>query len=71
MHPDERAFSSKVVAEEVDATPTVRRYGGKLERNGYRFLKDGDWRIFDQSDIEALIAVRDTNKPYMIQLKTL
>ncbi|MFD4930553.1 hypothetical protein ACFWMS_16775 [Peribacillus butanolivorans] len=61
---NERAFSSKEVAEEVGiATPTVRKYGQILERNGYEFLKDGDRRIFVQSDIGALIALRDTDKP--------
>ncbi|QNF27826.1 hypothetical protein [Metabacillus elymi] len=61
---NERAFSSKEVAEEVGiATPTVRKYGQILERNGYEFLKDGDRRIFVQSDIQALIALRDTDKP--------
>ncbi|MFE5431193.1 MULTISPECIES: hypothetical protein [Bacillaceae] len=61
---NERAFSSKEVAEEVGiATPTVRKYGQILERNGYEFLKDGDRRIFVQSDIVALIALRDTDKP--------
>ncbi|MDQ7861186.1 hypothetical protein RCO48_09365 [Peribacillus frigoritolerans] len=45
------------------ATPTVRKYGQILERNGYEFLKDGDRRIFVQSDIGALIALRDTDKP--------
>ena len=60
---NERAFSSKEVAEEVGiATPTVRKYGQILEKNGYEFLKDGDRRIFVQSDIEALIALRDTDK---------
>ncbi|WP_062239900.1 hypothetical protein [Fictibacillus sp. FJAT-27399] len=64
IQPNERAFSSKEVAEEVAiATPTVRKYGQILERNGYEFLKDGDRRIFVQSDIEALIALRDTDKP--------
>lgn len=64
IQPNERAFSSKEVAEEVGiATPTVRKYGQILERNGYEFLKDGDRRIFVQSDIEALIALRDTDKP--------
>jgi DNA-binding transcriptional regulator YhcF (GntR family) len=64
IQPNERAFSSKEVAEEVGiATPTVRKYGQILERNGYEFLKDGDRRIFVQSDIEALIALRDTAKP--------
>jgi hypothetical protein len=61
---NERAFSSKEVAEEVGiATPTVRKYGQILERNGYEFLKDGDRRIFVQSDIKALIALRNTDKP--------
>ncbi|MEH7076262.1 hypothetical protein [Neobacillus drentensis] len=61
---NERAFSSKEAAEEVGiATPTVRKYGQILERNGYEFLKDGDRRIFVQSDIGALIALRDTDKP--------
>lgn len=61
---NERAFTSKEVAEEVGiATPTVRKYGQILERNGYEFLKDGDRRIFVQSDIKALIALRDTDKP--------
>ncbi|WP_318263934.1 hypothetical protein [Peribacillus simplex] len=61
---NERAFSSKEVAEEVGiATPTVRKYGQILERNGYEFLKDGDRRIFVQSDIGALIVLRDTDKP--------
>jgi NADH dehydrogenase/NADH:ubiquinone oxidoreductase subunit G len=61
---NERAFSSKEVADEVGiATPTVRKYGQILERNGYEFLKDGDRRIFVQSDIKALIALRDTDKP--------
>ncbi|MCF6139545.1 hypothetical protein [Pseudalkalibacillus berkeleyi] len=61
---NERAFTTKEVAEEVGiATPTVRKYGQILERNGYEFLKDGDRRIFVQTDIVALIALRDTNKP--------
>ncbi|GGB71818.1 hypothetical protein [Fictibacillus barbaricus] len=64
IQPNERAFSTKEVAEEVGiATPTVRKYGQILERNGYEFLKDGDRRIFVQSDIGALIALRDTDKP--------
>ncbi|TDK56298.1 hypothetical protein E2K98_27000 [Bacillus salipaludis] len=64
IQPNERAFTSKEVAEEVGiATPTVRKYGQILERNGYEFLKDGDRRIFVQSDIGALIALRDTDKP--------
>jgi biotin operon repressor len=61
---NEQAFSSKEVAEELGiATPTVRKYGQILERNGYDFLKDGDRRIFVQADIKALIALRDTDKP--------
>jgi NADH dehydrogenase/NADH:ubiquinone oxidoreductase subunit G len=64
IQPNERAFSTKEVAEEVGiATPTVRKYGQILERNGYEFMKDGDRRIFVQSDISALIALRDTDKP--------
>ena len=64
IQPNERAYSTKEVAEEVGiATPTVRKYGQILERNGYVFLKDGDRRIFVQSDIGALIALRDTSKP--------
>ncbi|WP_223701167.1 hypothetical protein [Sutcliffiella deserti] len=61
---NERAYSTKEVAEEVGiATPTVRKYGQILERNGYEFLKDGDRRIFVEADIIALIALRDTDKP--------
>ena len=61
---NEPAFSSKEVAEEVGiATPTVRKYSQILEKNGYEFFKDGDRRIFVQSDIKALIALRDTDKP--------
>lgn len=64
IQPNERAFSSKEAAEVVGiATPTVRKYGQILERNGYEFLKDGDRRIFVQSDLEALTALRDTEKP--------
>ncbi|MCM3685990.1 hypothetical protein [Mesobacillus subterraneus] len=64
IQPNERAFSTKEVAEEVGiATPTVRKYGQILERNGYEFMKDGDRRIFVESDIRALIALRDTDKP--------
>jgi DNA-binding transcriptional regulator YhcF (GntR family) len=64
IQPNERAFSSKEVAEEVGiATPTVRKYGQILERNGYEFLKDGDRRIFVQSDIGVLVALRDSDKP--------
>ena len=61
---NERAYSTKEVAEKVGiATPTVRKYSQILEKNGYEFLKDGDRRIFVQSDIEVLIALRDTDKP--------
>lgn len=64
IQPNERAFSSKEVAEELGiAAPTVRKYGQILERNGYEFLKDGDRRIFVQSDIRVLIALRDSDKP--------
>jgi DNA-binding transcriptional regulator YhcF (GntR family) len=64
IQPNERAFSTKEAAEEVGiATPTVRKYGQILERNGYEFMKDGDRRIFVQTDINALIALRDTDKP--------
>ncbi|MGM0838363.1 MAG: hypothetical protein ACQEV7_19715 [Bacillota bacterium] len=64
IKPNERAYSTKEVAEEVGiATPTVRKYGQILERNGYEFLKDGDRRIFVESDITALVALRDTDKP--------
>lgn len=61
---NERAYSTKEVAEKVEiATPTVRKYSQILEKSGYEFLKDGDRRIFVQSDIESLIALRDTDKP--------
>ncbi|MCA0984916.1 hypothetical protein LCL89_12745 [Halobacillus yeomjeoni] len=64
IRPNERAYSTKEVAEEVGiATPTVRKYGQILERNGYEFFKEGDRRIFVQSDIDALIAIRDTAQP--------
>lgn len=64
IQPNERAYTTKEVADEVGiATPTVRKYGQILERNGYEFLKDGERRIFVQSDAEALIALRDTDKP--------
>jgi hypothetical protein len=64
IQPFERSFTSKEVAEEAGiATPTVRKYGQILERNGYEFLKEGDRRIFVQSDIEALKSLRDTDKP--------
>ena len=63
IQPNEQAYSSKEVAEKVGiATPTVRKYGQILEQNGYEFLKDGDRRIFVHSDIEVLIALRDTDK---------
>ncbi|MFD2923991.1 hypothetical protein [Halobacillus naozhouensis] len=64
IKPNERAFSTKEVAEELNiATPTVRKYGQILERNGYEFFKDGHRRIFVRSDIESLIALRDTDRP--------
>jgi DNA-binding MurR/RpiR family transcriptional regulator len=64
IQPNERSFSTKEVAAQVGiATPTVRKYGQILERNGYEFFKDAERRIFVQSDIEALIALRDTDKP--------
>ncbi|WP_175989802.1 hypothetical protein [Bacillus sp. Marseille-Q1617] len=64
IQPYERSFTSKEAAEQAGiATPTVRKYGQILERNGYEFLKDGDRRIFVQSDIDALIALRDTDNP--------
>ncbi len=64
IRPNERAYSTKEVAEEVGlATTTVRKYGQILERNGYEFFKDGDRRIFVRSDIEAIIAIRDTENP--------
>ncbi|MBM7094856.1 MULTISPECIES: hypothetical protein [Alteribacter] len=64
IQPNERSFSTKEVAEQVGiATPTVRKYGQILERNGYEFFKDRDRRIFVQSDIDALVAIRDTDKP--------
>ncbi|WP_070121507.1 hypothetical protein [Bacillus marinisedimentorum] len=72
IQPNERSFSSKEVAEEVGiATPTVRKYGQILERNGYEFFKEGDRRIFVQSDIEALIAIRDTDQPLDVAAKDL
>ncbi|PAL06293.1 hypothetical protein [Peribacillus simplex] len=42
-------------------TPTVQKYSQNLERNGYEFLR---WwlPILIQSDIEAHIALRDTDK---------
>lgn len=64
IQPYERSFTSKEAAEQAGiATPTVRKYGQILERNGYEFFKDGDRRIFVQSDIDALIALRDTDNP--------
>ncbi|MGV2620642.1 hypothetical protein QRD89_03680 [Halobacillus sp. ACCC02827] len=64
IKPNERAYSTKEVAEEVGiATTTVRKYGQILERNGYEFFKDGDRRIFVRSDIEALMDIRDTDLP--------
>ncbi|WP_026691328.1 hypothetical protein [Alteribacter aurantiacus] len=61
---NERSYTTKEVAEEVGiATPTVRKYGQILERNGYEFFKDRDRRIFVQTDIDALVAIRDTDKP--------
>ncbi|CDQ20304.1 hypothetical protein SAMN05192559_1147 [Halobacillus karajensis] len=64
IQPNERAFSTKEVAEEVGiATTTVRRYGQLLEQNGYEFFKDGDRRIFVKSDVEALKKIRDTELP--------
>ncbi|SDI27903.1 helix-turn-helix transcriptional regulator [Alteribacillus bidgolensis] len=72
IQPNERAFSTKEVAEEVGiATTTVRKYGQALERNGYEFFKDGDRRIFVRSDIEAIIVIRDTEKPIDITAKDL
>ncbi|QST00948.1 hypothetical protein IMZ31_05090 [Pontibacillus sp. ALD_SL1] len=59
---NERAFSTKEVAEEVGiATTTVRRYGQILERNGYEFFKDGDRRIFVKSDVESIRAIKETS----------
>lgn len=64
IQPYELSFSSKEVAEKAGiATPTVRKYAQILERNGYEFLKEGDRRVFVQSDIEVLVALRDTDKP--------
>ncbi|MFD1019477.1 helix-turn-helix domain-containing protein [Thalassobacillus hwangdonensis] len=61
IQPNERAFSTKEVAEEMGiATATVRRYGQILEQNGFEFFKDGPRRIFVRSDIDALIELRDT-----------
>ncbi|MFQ3544300.1 hypothetical protein Q7A53_09435 [Halobacillus rhizosphaerae] len=64
IQPNERAYTTKEVAEELGiATPTVRKYGQILERKGYEFFKDRNRRIFVRSDIESLIAIRDTDKP--------
>ncbi|TMW70923.1 hypothetical protein [Alteribacter natronophilus] len=61
---NERSFTTKEVAEELGiATPTVRKYGQILERNGYEFFKDGDRRVFVQTDVDALQAIRDTERP--------
>ncbi|SDJ57210.1 MerR family transcriptional regulator [Salimicrobium halophilum] len=63
IQPNERAYSTKEVAEELNiATPTVRKYGQVLERSGYEFFKNGTRRVFVQSDIEALQTIRDTEK---------
>ncbi|MCD5324506.1 MULTISPECIES: winged helix-turn-helix domain-containing protein [Pontibacillus] len=60
---NERAFSTKEVAEDVGiATTTVRRYGQILERNGYEFFKDGDRRIFVKSDVEAIRAIKSDKR---------
>jgi hypothetical protein len=45
-----------------NATHIVQEYGHILEWKGYEFLKDGNTRIFVQSDIGALIALPDTDK---------
>ncbi|WP_226577423.1 hypothetical protein [Halobacillus litoralis] len=72
IQPNERAFSTKEVAEEVGiATTTVRRYGQILERNGYEFFKDGDRRIFVRTDIDALKSIRDTDLSQDEQAKIL
>ncbi|MCA0972272.1 hypothetical protein LCM20_16810 [Halobacillus litoralis] len=64
IQPNERAYSTKEVAEELNiATPTVRKYGQILERSGYEFFKNGTRRVFVQSDVDALKAIRDTDKP--------
>jgi hypothetical protein len=40
IQPYERSFSSKEAAEQAGiASPTVRKYGQILERNGYKFSK--------------------------------
>ncbi|SIS55339.1 hypothetical protein [Salimicrobium flavidum] len=60
---NERAYSTKEVAEELNiATPTVRKYGQVLERSGYEFFKKGTRRVFVQSDIAALQTIRDSEK---------
>ncbi|MCP3027116.1 hypothetical protein [Halobacillus sp. A5] len=72
IQPNERAYTTKEAAEEVGiATPTVRKYGQVLERNGYEFFKDGDRRIFVRTDIEALRAIRDTENPIDVTAKFL
>lgn len=70
IQPNERAFSTKEVAEEVGiATTTVRRYGQLLEQNGYEFFKDGDRRIFVKSDVEVLKDIRDADMPKEDRIK--
>ncbi|MBY0097351.1 hypothetical protein [Mesobacillus maritimus] len=72
IQPYELSFSSKEVAEKAGiASPTVRKYAQILERNGYEFLKEGDRRVFVQSDIEVLVALRDTDKPLEDEAKEL
>ncbi|WP_431802376.1 hypothetical protein [Halobacillus andaensis] len=72
IQPNERAYTTKEAAEAVGiATPTVRKYGQVLERNGYEFFKDGDRRIFVRTDIEALKAIRDTENPIDVTAKFL
>ncbi|MCM3586954.1 hypothetical protein M3182_14540 [Mesobacillus maritimus] len=64
IQPYELSFSSKEAAEKAGiATPTVRKYAQILEKNGYEFLKEGDRRIFVQSDIDVLVSLRDTDMP--------
>ncbi|WP_404330397.1 hypothetical protein [Mesobacillus maritimus] len=72
IQPYELSFTSKEVAEKAGiATPTVRKYAQILERNGYEFLKEGDRRVFVQSDIEVLVALRDTDNPLEDEAKEL
>jgi len=72
IQPFERSFSSKEAAEKAGiATPTVRKYSQILEKNEYEFLKEGDRRIFVQSDIDVLVALRDTDKPLEEEAKEL